>query len=271
MPKFDDICKTVTATVIEALEQGIEGGWKKPWLSELTMPKNVTTGNFYKGINILGLWANARAKGYNSDLWATYKQWASIGAQVRKGEKATFGCYYGFNETEKNGKIVKTPISRIFWVFNADQVEGFKKESVENCVTNFDAIVTKTGAKICHSGDRACYIPKLDQINIPTKEAFTSKEGYFSTLFHELAHWTGAESRINRNLSNKFGDESYAIEELIAELSAAFTGAIVGMEIEVRKDHLQYIQNWIKVLKSDSKAIVKVANAAQKATDYILQ
>lgn len=283
-----NVYETVTSNIISAIEQGA-GDFRMPWHRATTadgMPCNAATGAEYRGSNVLTLWATAMGKGYGSNQWATYKQWAAIGAQVRKGEKAAVGIYYNVLERDNadTGDVDKIPFARPFFVFNAEQVDGYALPDatprVDQTTINAaaDAAVAATGAKITHGGTRAFYRPSTDEVYIPPRDAFIGTEtsnpteAYYSTLMHELAHWTGHDSRLARDFSRskRFGDEGYAGEELIAELGAAFLCARLGITNAPRVDHAQYIAAWLKVLKADSRAVIRAASDAQKAADYIL-
>jgi antirestriction protein ArdC len=138
-----------------------------------------------------------------------------------------------------------------------------------------EAFVSATGASISHGGARAFYRPATDSIQLPPREAFigsltsTPAEAYYSTLLHELTHWTGAETRCNRQLGKRFGDQAYAIEELVAELGAAFLCADLGITDEPRADHAQYLASWLSVLKADKKAIFTAASKASETAAFL--
>jgi antirestriction protein ArdC len=282
-----NVYETVTANIIAAIENGA-GEFRMPWHRATTadgMPSNAATGAEYRGSNVLTLWATAMGKGYASNKWATYKQWAAIGGQVRKGEKSAIGIYYNTLErTDDSGDVSKIPFARPFFVFNAEQVDGYSDATEPvtadqtAVIAAADSAIAATGAKITHSGSRAFYRPSTDDVYMPPREAFTgtdtsnATESYYSTLLHELAHWTGHDSRLSRDFSRskRFGDESYAGEELIAELGAAFLCARLGITNTPRVDHAQYIASWLKVLKADNRAVIRAASDAQKAADYIL-
>lgn len=183
----------------------------------------------YRGVNVLALWVEAQVLGYGSHIWGTYRQWAEKGATIRKGQKASYVVFYKEIEVESDEGDEDERKSRLFAratpVFNADQVDGLNDAPVTAPVdelSEVEAFITRTGAKIIHGGSRACFIPKLDEIHMPPREAFTGSatssptEAYYSTLLHELTHWTGPAHRCNRDLSGRFGTEAYAMEELVA-------------------------------------------------------
>lgn len=285
---MSNVYETVTANIINAIEQGA-GEFRMPWHRASTadgIPCNASTGALYKGSNILTLWAASIGKGYNSNKWATFKQWQSIGAQVRKGEKATTGIYFNMfeRENEETGESKAIPFARPFFLFNAEQVDGYTvpdtapRQDLTETIRNADDVIAATKAKITHGGNRAFYRPSTDEIYLPPRDAFigtetsTATETYYSTTLHELAHWTGHTSRLARDFtrSKRFGDKAYAGEELVAELGAAFLCAQLGITNAPRVDHAQYIAHWLEVLKADNRAIVRAASDAQKAADFIL-
>ena len=252
-----DVYQTVTDQIVAAIESGA-GEWQMPWHRAgegLNRPVNIDTGKGYRGVNVVALWAAGQIRGYASGTWGTYRQWQKTGAQVRKGEKASS-------------------------VFNADQVDGYEvalpepKDPVQ-AITEADAFVSGTGAEVRHGGVRAFYRPSGDFIQMPDKERFTGSktstatEGYYGTLLHELIHWTGIERRCDRQFGKRFGDDAYAVEELVAELGAAFLCADLGITPEPRPDHAAYIEHWLKVLKADNRAIFTAASKAAQASDFL--
>ena len=274
-----DVYQTVTQLIIDAIEND-PGQLTMPWhRSAVGMPLNATTGNEYNGINILSLWASSTIHGYTSSEWASYKQWQEAGAQVKKGSKSTVIVFYKpLPEKEGEDRRFVLKYSR---VFNASQVEGYeapevpKNDPVERLVAA-DAVITASGIKVTEKGERACYMPRSDEVYIPDSWRFfdtatsSRQEAFYSTIFHELTHATGHKSRLDRKLGGKFGDPDYAYEELVAELGAAFCSARLGITNEPRLDHAQYLQSWLKALKNETRFIFKASADAQKATDWLL-
>src|SRR6267143_959973 len=125
--------------------------------------------------------------------------------------------------------------------------------------------------RVTHQGNRAFYSPADDAITLPPFAAFFTPVDYYCTRAHETGHWTAKSDRCNRELGKRFGDNACSVEELIAELTAAFTLAHLGLSSEPRPDHAQYIQSWLKVLKADKRAIFTAASKAQQAADYMIQ
>jgi len=278
-----DVYRKVTDAIINAIEQGV-GNWRMPWHTSgrfAFSPINVTSKKPYRGINTVCLWAASQAKGYESGEWATYQQWQERGAQVRKGQKSTTVVFWKFANESKEGQDGETlSTSRLLFtrgysVFNAAQVDGYApKPDVElpmpERIARADRFFTAIGAEVSHGGNRAYYAPATDHIQMPPFAAFTENVAYYSTLAHEHTHWTAHASRCDRQLGKRFGDMAYGVEELIAELGAAFTCAHLGLSTEPREDHAQYINSWLKVLKADSKAIFTAASKAQQATDWMI-
>lgn len=279
-----DSYQVITDKIIDALETC--GPSQRPWIGpNLTMPRNATSGHQYRGINVLMLWATAQEKGYAANRWATFKQWSDKGAKVRKGETGTPVVWFSMldrksddaGDDEKSGRV---PCLRLSWAFNVDQVEGYESEKIPSPADNevspierADALIAASGAKIQHQGVRAMYVPSRDEIHMPPQHLFTGTatmtptEAYYAVALHELTHWTGP--RLDRAFGERFGDQAYAFEELVAELGAAFLCAELGVTSEPRDDHASYVASWIKVLKNDRKAIFTAASKAAEAADYL--
>lgn len=277
------IYETITIQIVEAIEQGA-GTYNMPWhrsRCDVASPSNAVTGRGYRGVNVLSLWVIAEARGYGSGQWATYQQWREQGAQVRRGEKAAAVVLWKPLATPEREPALPLAddrpafLARGYSVFNADQVDGYapsvvpqltEAERIDRAEAFFEAIP----ATIEHGGNSACYVPTLDRVQLPAFAQFKSATGYYSTLAHELTHWTGAKPRLDRDLSGRFGTDAYAVEELVAELGAAFTCGNLRLPVEPRTDHAPYIASWLKVLKGDSRAIFTAASKAQAAADYLL-
>lgn len=285
-----DIYTRITNRIIEAIEEGA-GSYRMPWHctdSGAFSPYNVATKKPYRGINILSLWADAQAKGFESGIWGTYKQWEAIGAQVRKGEKSSLVVFWKFGNTEReddadsaedqaaSDSTRRLIFARGYSVFNAGQVDGFEipalpafnaEERNQEAEQFFQAVP----ATIRHGGNSAHYSPSSDHIQMPRFEAFKDAKGYYSVLSHELTHWTGASTRLNRDLTCRFGTEAYAMEELVAELGAAFLCGSLGIQLDPRTDHAPYLKSWLNVLKGDTKAVFTAASKAQAAVDWMAE
>jgi antirestriction protein ArdC len=282
-----DVYSRVTSQIVNAIEQGA-GTWRMPWHTSgrfAFSPINAISKKPYRGINTVCLWAAAQAKGYERGEWATYQQWQDRGAQVRKGEKATTVVFWKFAnssaESQDDGEETPVTGSRLLFtrgysVFNAGQVDGYtpKPDSeipMPERIERAEAFFRGIAADVRHGGNRAFYSPATDHIQMPPFAAFREGIGYYSTLAHEHTHWTAKTERCDRQLGKRFGDNAYAAEELIAELGAAFACAHLGLSTEPRADHAAYIATWLKVLKSDSRAIFTAASKAQQACDWLIQ
>lgn len=282
-----DLAQKITDTIIEQLEQGVRP-WQKPWNGEnslpFVLPKNATTGNHYRGINIPLLWMAAETGQYASAEWASYRQWMATGEAVAKGQKATTIIYYDtFEKEAENGEVKKVPFIKASYVFNRAQLVSHAPETVQQPeqkplverIAAVDEFVANTEAIIEHRKGGACYVPVLDKIYMPYEGDFvdtehsTATENFYSTLLHEVSHWSGHSDRCNRTLEGRFGSQPYAFEELIAELTSAFLCAALQITNEPRPDHASYIASWVKVLKDNKKAILTAASEASKAMDFL--
>ncbi len=279
---------SVTQSIIAAIEAN-PGKPAMPWHRDagapLFMPANALTRNLYRGINTVVLWVSAEQQGYTTPVWGTYRQWAELGCQVRKGEKSTPVIFYKsfavVPDSENADDDGQRRVARTSAVFNCSQVDGYPEQAAVPDLgpvgrnEQFDAFVAATGAVVVHGGDRAFYRPSVDSITMPDESRFcgtgtmTRDESYISVLAHELCHWAGASSRLNRELGKRFGDAAYAAEEITAELCAAFVCAELGIASAPRADHAQYIAQYLTLLKSDSRAIFTAAAKASQAVAYL--
>ena len=277
--KQTDLYQQVTDQVVALMaEHGSD--WVKPWTGA-GIPVNASTNAEYQGSNVLMLGMAAFARGYATSYWATYRQWQALGAQVRRGEQSTVGIFFKpLTKEDADGNATAIPMIRAFRVFNAEQVIGWEPPVVEGRgeaepVAAAAAFVATTGADIRHGSHGAFYVPDLDRISMPDMDAFTATptstatEAYWSTLLHELGHWSGAPHRLARDLSGRFGSARYAGEELVAELTSAFLCAHLGISATPRPDHAQYLNVWVQKLRDDKRAFFSAASAAQKAADYL--
>ena len=293
-----DIYTRITNEIVEAIEAGTTAsGWKLPWHhdgSAIARPMNLTSQKHYRGINILALWVAAMKLGYGSGLWGTYRQFAAIGAQVRKGERSITvvfwkqfqhgsadddggeeggaGGHSGDDREDGHGR--PRFLARGYAVFNAAQVDGLdlptqpvlpetaRIEAAEQFFGNL-------GIPIQTEGDQACYVPSLDVVRMPPFARFRSVDSYYATLAHECGHATGAKHRLDRDLGGRFGSERYAVDEQIAELTASFVMADLGLAYGPRPESMAYLASWLKVLKNDTRAIFTAASKAQAAADWM--
>jgi antirestriction protein ArdC len=280
-PAKADVYEQITNAIVSAIEEGANK-YEMPWHA-LSMPLNAIKRKPYRGVNVLMLWATAQKQAYTSSEWATYRQWQEAGAQVRKGERSTtvvFWKFYDRSEEQQDDCEVSEDrprcFARCYHVFNASQVDGYVPQVAEQLpesarIENADRFFASLPVVIKHGGDRAFYSPNGDFIQMPPFAQFKSPEGYVSTMCHELGHSSGAVSRLNRDLSGRFGDERYSMEELIAELTSCFLCVDLQIRSEPRVDHAPYISSWLKVMRNDKRAIFTAASKAQEAASYLQQ
>jgi antirestriction protein ArdC len=276
--KNNEIFESVTNSILESLEKG-EPAWVTPWSCfGAEKAVNATTGKAYRGINTLLLMLPMRKNGYAVSRWLTFKQAKAKGGTVRKGEKGTQVIFWRFLERENkaSGEKEKFPMCRTYTVFNVAQCDGLPADYytvkeipvVTEQNDEIESFIAATGADIAHGGDRACYTPSLDKITMPEKGQFSDMGAYYATMLHELCHWTGNENRCKRMLGERFGKESYAAEELVAEIGSAYLCSEFG--VQGRLQHAAYVQNWLTILRNDKHAIFKAASLAQEAFDYLM-
>ena len=279
-----DLYADVTNKIVASIEAG-SATYSLPWHRVSGLPKNLASNRCYRGINTVLLWLIGNERGYTTPYWATFKQWTELGHPVRKGEKSAVVVFWKQLRDpdavswarDDEGHVVnhrKPIIARTYHVFNASQVEGLKVPSLEYLSESerdaqAEAFFNHLPLTVHHGGDRAYYSPHSDSVHLPEFGLFRDANGYYSTRGHESVHATGAKQRLDRDLSGRFGSEAYAVEELVAELGAAFLCADLGLSPEPRPDHAGYIESWLKVLKSDKRAIFTAAGKAQAAVDWL--
>jgi antirestriction protein ArdC len=276
------VYEIVTERILALLEQGVTP-WRKSWASAQT-PRNLNSGRPYRGLNVFLL----EPQGYSSPWWLTYRQAKERGATVRRGEKASPVIFWKKLEDAKaepdplTGKTRAPFVLRYYSVFNSEQCDGLNiatPQAEPRVVDPIEAAedllrgVPENVPSIEYGGTVACYIPALDKIRVPDRASFDGAEQFYSTLYHELAHATGHASRLNRPevMKPSFGSHSYSREELVAEMTAAFLTAEAGIDQPVIENQAAYLAGWLKVLRSDSRAVVLAAGAAQKAADWLLR
>jgi antirestriction protein ArdC len=278
----------ITTKIIDELEAG-RVPWVQPWgtsavQAPLTMPRNATTGRRYSGINVLILWGAVVQQGYSGQSWLTFRQALALGGHVRKGERGTTVVFaHRFtpdaerDRAREQGDDPRTiPFLKRFTVFNTDQCDGLPDEVATMAppppegmiLPEVEALIRRSGADLRIGGERAYYDVHGDFVRVPPPQAYFEPVNWHRTALHELGHWSGASGRLGRDLSGSFGSKNYAKEELVAEITAAFTCASLGIVPTVR--HADYIGSWLEVLREDDRAIVRAASAASKAADYLL-
>lgn len=283
-----DLYQEVTDRIIAEMEAR-RLPWVKPWDTKhaacaVGLPRNAVSGKSYSGINILLLWGAVIERGFPGQLWLTFKQAKALGGTVRKGERGTVIVYADRfipdQEREQakqdDREAVVVPFLKRYRVFNAAQCDGLPDRATRQVSQlpavevqpEADRLAEATGADIRIGGDRAFYAPEQDYVRVPPQPAFRASIDYYRTLFHELGHWTGHASRLDRDQSGRGKTKTYAREELVAELCAAFVCATLSIKPTVR--HADYLGAWLDVLKEDKRAIFRAASQASKAADFLL-
>jgi antirestriction protein ArdC len=278
----------ITDRIVAELEAGCVP-WVQPWGSSginaaLGLPKNAATGRKYSGINILILWSTVTARGFTGQGWLTFRQALALGGNVRKGEKGTTVVYADrfvpdgerTRAADAGEEPEAIPFLKRFTVFNTDQCADLPADTgaaapppPEHLILpQAEALIRATGADLRIGGERAFYVPSADYIQVPPPSAYFEPANWHRTVCHELGHWTGAEARLNRDFSGRFGSSAYAREELVAEMTSAFVCAALSITPTVR--HADYLGSWLEVLREDNRAIIRAASAASKAADYLL-
>jgi antirestriction protein ArdC len=298
-PKKFDLYETITKTIIEMLGDHLES-WDKPWVmidQEGLGAHNAQSRKAYKGLNQMLLSMIAVNKGYAKNSWLTFNQVRELGGSVLKGEKSATVIFWKFTYFDQNGKVISTteaeklnekqlmdrkiakkPLLRYFSVFNVFQTQGLDEKFYHIEIANLpgefekderaEKLIQSTDAKVIYIADRACYNSATDVISLPLRDQFKSTEVFYETALHELGHWTGHSSRLNRKLGNEFGSKDYAFEELVAELTSSFLCADLGFT-KMITHNASYIKSWIKILKDDHNFIFKASSQAEKASKFI--
>lgn len=287
-----DHYKHITDSILAALDAGTKP-WARPWTTkagaevlDAGLPFNAHGGRNYRGLNVPLLWAEANARGYSRHAWLSFKQAQDLGGSVRRGERAS--NVYFFTLIDREGttpeggtETKRIPIIRTFPVFNVDQCDGIRlparvsrpvarpddSGAIGVCGTAVASLGLAQG--VSYGGGRAYYTPGADGIQLPRPEAFKSRDAFHATLLHECGHATGHQTRLARDFSGRFGDDAYAFEELVAELTSAMAQAVLGIRADV-DNHASYIEGWQRVLRSDKYAFAKACSLAQAAADYLL-
>ena len=272
------VYELVTNAIIEQLEKVQANDWRKPWFNIGSSPMNAISKKSYRGINTIML----SNKPYNSNLYASFKQWKEKDCTVNKGEKGHVVVFWNFGENEDtNGDKHSFAYCKHYYVFNSEQVTGdWAREQETNKAKLNPNEIHENAQRICDYylaneriklgiSDRACYSPSEDRIQMPLIGQFKSNEDFYSTFFHEIGHSTGKDTRLKRDLTGRFGSSDYAQEELVAEFTAAMLCGSIALSQTPRLDHAQYIANWLQRLKSDKTYAIKAASQAQKAVDFV--
>jgi antirestriction protein ArdC len=284
-----NLYQEITDRIIAELEQG-RVPWVQPWGSAglkapLGLPQNAATGRKYTGVNVLILWSAVAERGFSGQRWLTFRQALALGGHVRKGEKGITVVFADRfvpererTRAEEAGEEPEAiPFLKRFVVFNTDQCEDLPAEAAppppeplpeHRILPQAEALIRATGADIRIGGTRAFYVPSADYIQVPPMSVFFEPINWHRTVLHEMVHYTGHSSRLNRDQSGAFGSSAYSFEEIVAEAGCAFLCAALSITPTVR--HSDYIGSWLDVLRESNRAIVRAASAASKAADYLL-
>ena len=276
-----DIYTDVTNRIVAALEQG-SSPWVCPWRQGCALPSNLATGKAYRGINVLILAVEAMSRNFTDNRWLTFRQANALGARIRQGEHGTAIVFYRMREINdaangfdaESADVRKIPILKTYVVFNVEQLNELPDRFVLPPLQPWQPIevaeqlIAQTGALIWHGGNQAFYRPSSDMIQLPPLTSFAHADDYYATALHELCHWTGYSSRLNRLSVERPGIDAYAFEELVAEIGSAFLCAHCGLNGVV--EHASYIEHWLNALRRDKRLIFVAAGAAQKAADFVM-
>lgn len=291
---MNDLYQEITSSIIALMEQGVSP-WACPWQHMESpgphggLPYSAATGAAYKGINVMQLWNAQRKAGYTSPAWIGFQQAKALGGSVRKGEKGTTGVFFQAREIEQkdregkvkigeNGEALKSffPIIRTFKVWNLDQIDGIDASDLPIPERTWepheetDRFMRESKADIRYGGNRA--FCRRDQgagfIQLPFMGQFSDADAFYATALHELTHWSGHPGRLDRVFGDRFGDNKYAMEEMVAEQGAAYLKARLGIKGEM-EHHASYIKSWLEVLKADKHAIFTAARLAEQASEYL--
>jgi antirestriction protein ArdC len=277
-----DVYTRITTEIIAAIESGTNSSWRMPWHhsgNAITRPTNIASKRRYRGINVLALWIAASSARYAEGVWGTYRQWLAAGAQVRKGERATTVVLWKEYTTKHNmddgdDEDRRRLFARAFSVFNAAQVDGYEPAVPDELadsdrIASADIFFHALRIPIEFGAYDAHYRISEDRIYMPVFSSFRDPASYAGVLLHESAHATGAKHRLDRNFHERFGEQARAMEEAVAELTASYVLADLGIAHHPRPDHAAYIASWLELLKHDPRAIFTAASKAQAAADWM--
>ena len=284
-PPRSDLYADITQTIIADLKAGVFP-WAQPWTTPgaSRLPYNAATGRAYSGVNILMFWMACARRGFPQSGFVTFRQTLSLGGRVRRGERGFRGVFAQrivlIAERDRAQAEGRAPneiaVLKPFTVFNLAQCDGLPPEVCEPSppvpdgliLPKAEALITATGADLRIGGGMAFYDPEADYVQVPRPDAYADPINWHRTAFHELGHWTGHGTRLGRDQTGGFGSPNYAREELVAEMTGAFVCAALSIKPTVR--HADYLASWLRVLREDSRAVVRAASAASRAADLLL-
>jgi len=273
----------LTQKIIEDMQNAVMP-WECPFDRSAMLPRNPSSDGIYSGVNFFLLYLEARDRGHVLNQWLTFNQVKEMGGSVEKGAKSSKVVFYKKvskdDPASPTGKV-EFSVAKSYRVFNVAQT-SLKAKILKEVIhiplsqveKNASKLLIASGAKVVEGADAACYSPSDDTIYLPSREKFFGsrsefQKGFYQTAVHELAHWSGHASRLNREFGGSFGDESYAMEELVAELTAAMLAAHLGFQYT--KKSSQYLSSWIKVLKEHPQAFAQACGLASRACKYLLE
>lgn len=277
MSKADKIVQII----IDKIEEGIDNKWQMPWHNrDFRFPIN-TKGHEYQGLNCFWLWMVKDMRGYTSNQWGTYNQWKELGGDLGGQSAVAYNQYIlqpnikiDDDNPENSYKYFKP------WaVFNRDQVKGLPKLESEQSFVTKEMITNETIKQQCinwfanipatiHTGhNKACYVPSKDEIRMPDFDTFRTDIDYYSVLAHEIIHWTGADQRLNRKLSQE--RQSYAFEELVAELGSALIAANLKIQSKPTDNTTAYLKGWLQAVKKKPKTLWDAMSLAKHAVSFL--
>lgn len=282
------VYQIVTDRILACIDRGT-APWRLPFSTVNQMPRNLSSGKEYRGCNVWMLAATAWMQGYQSAYWVTYKQAQDRGGQVRKGEKSTPVVFWKFLDVvgKSTGKPERIPMLRYYSVFNVSQCDGleypkpaqYQHDPIAAAQALADGYLAAPRLTtpdnppvippVIRPGQKAAYSPAEDTVYMPSLERFPIAEDYYACLFHELAHSTGHERRLNRPIANTFGTSAYAREELVAELTAAYLCGDCQIIDRTIEQTAAYLAAWRRKIAEDPRLFVVSAGYAEKAARLI--
>lgn len=284
--RYSAYVEATNAKILELMANN-EAPWQKQWdpgQANGGMPYNATTGRGYSGYNAMALMSEQMIRGYTDNRWLTFKQAQELGCHVRRGEKGTQaikwvevkrkGSERGEGQQGEDDEQQNRLAPVVFTVFNGEQIEGMPaaplriQRAEHERHAECERLIVDSKAHIIHGGGQAYYSPHRDTVHLPEREQFHSGDAYYATALHELGHWTGHKSRLDRDLTGGFGSENYAREELRAEIASFMVGQQLGIGHDPSR-HAAYLQSWIRVVQEDPKAILHACRDAEKICQFL--
>ena len=272
-----DVYEIITNRIILALENGV-APWKQPWNAAHGAPRNYRSKHVYQGVNALLLGMLE----YEHPYFLTYNQAKELGGQVRRGEKGMPVVFFTVTKEDGTGEEKKKAFLKYSTVFNVAQIDGVAwsfpelpsrehtpEQAAEQVLAGYVG-----GPRVLHRGSEAMYRTSTDTVTMPEASDFHTAEDYYHTLFHELTHSTGHAKRLDRTTLTElaaFGSQTYAKEELVAELGASFLSHAAGLDLtRTEPSSASYLANWLQALRNDKQLIISAASQGQKAANHIL-